>query len=48
MNLDIWIDPACPLCWRTSRWLLDVASQRDLDGAPLHDLRRPATVIPTA
>lgn len=30
MHVDIWIDPACPWCWLTSRWLVDVAPQRDL------------------
>lgn len=31
MLVDIWIDPACPWCWLTSRWLVDVAPHRDLD-----------------
>ena len=31
MLVDIWIDPACPWCWLTSRWLIDVAPHRDLD-----------------
>jgi 2-hydroxychromene-2-carboxylate isomerase len=31
MHIDFWFDPACPWCWRTSRWLLDVAPQRSLD-----------------
>ncbi len=30
MNIDFWLDPACPWCWLTSRWILDVAPQRDL------------------
>jgi hypothetical protein len=29
--VDIWIDPACPWCWLTSRWLVDVAPHRELD-----------------
>lgn len=31
MHVDIWIDPACPWCWLTSRWLVEVAPQRDLE-----------------
>ncbi|MBJ7610031.1 MAG: DsbA family protein [Candidatus Dormibacteraeota bacterium] len=31
MKVAIWFDPACPWCWRTSRWLLAVAPSRDLD-----------------
>ena len=31
MKLEFWIDPACPWCWVTSRWALDVAPHRDLD-----------------
>ena len=30
MQLDFWIDPACPWCWVTSRWVVDVAPHRDL------------------
>jgi hypothetical protein len=30
MELDVWIDPACPWCWLTSRWIEDVAPERDL------------------
>lgn len=31
MQLDFWIDPVCPWCWLTSRWVVDVAPHRDLD-----------------
>lgn len=31
MQVDIWVDPICPFCWMTSRWLVSVASDRDLD-----------------
>ncbi|HEY2705639.1 MAG TPA: DsbA family protein [Candidatus Dormibacteraeota bacterium] len=30
MDIDFWFDPACPFCWRTSRWLLGVAPLRNL------------------
>jgi 2-hydroxychromene-2-carboxylate isomerase len=29
-QVEFWFDPGCPFTWRTSRWLLDVAGQRDL------------------
>jgi len=29
--VDFWFHPGCPWTWVTSRWLLDVAPQRDLD-----------------
>jgi hypothetical protein len=31
MQLDFWIDPACPWCWMTSRWINEVAPHRDLE-----------------
>jgi predicted DsbA family dithiol-disulfide isomerase len=30
MQLDFWIDPACPWCWLTSRWVGDIAPHRDI------------------
>ena len=31
MNIDFWIDPLCPWCWITSRWLRnEVAPERNL------------------
>ena len=29
--VEFWFDPACPWTWITSRWVVDVAPQRDLD-----------------
>jgi 2-hydroxychromene-2-carboxylate isomerase len=29
--IEVYIDPSCPWAWITSRWLKDVAPQRDLD-----------------
>ncbi|MGH1504243.1 MAG: DsbA family protein [Acidimicrobiales bacterium] len=30
--VDFWVDPACPWCWNTARWVVDeVAPQRDLE-----------------
>jgi 2-hydroxychromene-2-carboxylate isomerase len=28
-DLEIFIDPACPFCWLTSRWVEEVRAQRD-------------------
>jgi len=31
MKVDYWLDPVCPWCWMTSRWIVDVAPRRHLD-----------------
>jgi len=29
--VDLWVDPLCPWAWMSSRWLLEVATVRDIE-----------------
>ena len=32
MNVDFWVDPTCPWCWVTARWVVEVVvPERDLN-----------------
>lgn len=30
-RIRFWVDPICPWCWVTARWILEVAPERDLE-----------------
>ena len=30
-QIDLWVDPACPWAWMTSRWLLNAKEVRDVE-----------------
>ena len=31
MKVSFWFDPACPFCWMTSRWIVSIAPERELE-----------------
>lgn len=31
MNISFYFDPSCPYCWITSRWIIQAASQREIN-----------------
>jgi predicted DsbA family dithiol-disulfide isomerase len=31
VRVNYWLDPVCPWCWMTSRWIVQVAPHRELD-----------------
>jgi len=31
VHVTFWFDPSCPFCWMTSRWLVAVAPERELE-----------------
>ncbi len=30
-RVRFWVDPICPWCWVTARWIMEIAPERDLD-----------------
>ncbi len=43
--VECWYDPACPWCWVTSRWLVDVRAQRAGTADPVILLWRPFSLL---
>ncbi|MHB8718028.1 MAG: mycothiol-dependent nitroreductase Rv2466c family protein [Candidatus Dormibacteria bacterium] len=48
MRVAIYCDPACPWCWVTSRWLVEVAGQRDvtIEWEPFSLWRKNRAILP--